>query len=231
MLPQNYFSSRRSNAGHDSSSREYASARPSSSSRDYASIRPSSSSRDYSSRPSTSSSRDVYGASRDPYSRGPYDLHGIGLHSSSSRSSRNPMPHLTERLHEPRAGSFSRVYSADPRSSTSSDRRAYDDPAYIGPGYGSSPSPRQSPYEPVRRRSNSEARQYLPNRNPSYFEVRQPFRDLYSSNSGQREYYSGTGATSSYAVGGATSRRPSDYNSPSVRRPGDYTTSSRRPWH
>lgn len=209
MLPRDYFSRSGSSrhGGGSSSSNPYSYTSSSRTSNPYGVDHEMHSSR------SRRSSRDACGSSRDPYSRTPYDLHGIGLYSSSSSSSRNPMPHLTERLHEPRAGSFSRN-RGEPRASTSSDRRAFDDPYYIGAGYGPSPSPRQSPYEPVRRRSNSEARQYLPNRNPSYFGVQQPFRDLYSSNSGQREYYSGTGSSSSYQVGGYTATRPSTSHRP-----------------
>lgn len=171
------------------------------------------------------SGRDPLTSSRHPHSsRTSERLYGIGLYDrpSSSRSSQ-PM-RLAEPMHPPRAGSFSREIPG-PRLSTASDRRAFENPYYIGPGYG--PDPRSTPYAPSRRRSNSEARQYLPNRNPSYFEVRQPFRDLYSSNSGQREYYSGTGTESSYHAGGYTSRRPSTRYDTEERYP---TSTARRPW-
>lgn len=92
------------------------------------------------------------------------------------------------------------------RPSTSS----YRDPYYVGSGWEEHPSSRTSSSAGTRRRSGSEAPHYLPNRNPSYFEVRQPYRDLYASSSGQREYYSGTGQTSSYHPGGHTVTRPSD---------------------
>lgn len=192
-----------------------------------------------------------------PYiSRNAQELYGIGLYSTSGRSSRadpmllsQPMEPPTARtgtryVERPSTSSYysstgssshahrgsgsdpfyygSSTWSSTPGSGSTRSSRlpsasssVYRDPYYVGHGWEASPSARTSSSTGTRRRSGSEAPQYLPNRRPSYYEVREPSRDLYSSTSGQREYYSGTGTTTSYYPGGYTATRPSE----------------RRPWH
>ncbi|SMY28624.1 unnamed protein product [Zymoseptoria tritici ST99CH_1A5] len=159
----------------------------------------------------------------NPYSSSTRDnpyLPSIDLYGSSS--SRDPM-RLAESMHPPRAASLSRYRDSGPRPSTASDRAAYADPYYLGPGYGPSPPPRQ-PSMYSRAPSPSARDAYLPNRRPSYFDATEPSRDLYGSRSGTY------GSDSSYQAGYTATRpspmmygsRPSTSSGGSLRRPSGY---------
>ncbi|KJX97444.1 hypothetical protein TI39_contig490g00018 [Zymoseptoria brevis] len=184
--PSYFYTSRPSRSSSATSARYQPSSSTATASLSYSEIyapsTPSSCSQNPYARSSSSHDHNPYSTSSSSARDNPY-LPSIDLYGSSSRH-RDSM-RLAESMHPPRAASISRYRDSGPRLSTASDRAAYADPYYLGPGYGPSPPPRQPSMMFSRAPSPPARDAYLPNRRPSYFEAREPSRDLYGFSSGR----------------------------------------------